>query len=76
MTTIERMFVFIAVDKDGNEGVAAMYNESDKRWLPLVVSQEDMIEKVMPMARQIMAITGKTITVAEFSHRVDREKLV
>ena len=68
---IERMFAFIAKDKDGNEGIPA-FEQNGVMW-PLVGADWTRIESFRKAAETIANHSGQTITLVEFSVRKDLE---
>jgi hypothetical protein len=71
---IEKMFAFIAIDEEGNEGVTAF---QDKRgvWLPLVGADWARVNSLKEIAQEIAKASGQKITLVEFSVRKEIEVL-
>lgn len=68
---IEKIWAFVSVDDDGDEGlVAANVNGS---WMPLLAADEKRVDSLREMAALIGKETGKRIVLARFETRVDQE---
>jgi len=65
MVKADKLFAFITVDEEGNEGVAAFY--SDSGWMPMVGRDISRVESLMKTARIIASETGIDIELREFS---------
>jgi len=70
---IEKMFAFIAKDKDGNESLPAV-GQNGVMW-PLVGADWNRIESFRKAAQTIANHSDQIITLVEFSVRKDLETI-
>ena len=72
MPKIEKVFVFIATDKDvDDEGVVAV--RMGEYFLPLVAADQARVDSLRSQAVQVARATGKRVHLVEFSQRRDLE---
>jgi hypothetical protein len=57
---IDQCWIFISVDKDGNEGACAATMEQFGL-VPLIACDEARLKSLRPMAKKIAGMTGKAI---------------
>jgi hypothetical protein len=67
---ITELYAFIALHPDGEEGVCAFRHGNTM--LPMVASDWQRVESLLPIAHQIAKESGLTITLARFSGREAR----
>lgn len=67
---IEKMYAYIAIEPNGNEGITAVL--IDDMWCPLVGADKERLEALRPYAQGLSAHHGD-IVLAEFSVRKDLE---
>ena len=63
---IEQLYAFVSEDEHGDEGVCAFVGP-DGRWMPMVGADEAMVERLMPVAREIAETSGMSIRLVHFS---------
>jgi len=69
---IEKMFAFVSVDKNGNEGVIATTLPGMGPIItPLMGADMKMMERLYPIAKEISQISGAPFKVLEFCIRTD-----
>jgi hypothetical protein len=68
---IEQVWAYVSVDPDGDEGVCGAAIGPEGSWLPLIGSDETRIKQLMPLAQEIMAVTGMRIKLIKLSVRED-----
>ncbi len=73
---IDTMFVFVAKDEQGNEGVCGVqvpssHDPNIKEWLPLVGADMARLQDLSPIAQMIANDTGKTVRLIIFNNRQD-----
>jgi hypothetical protein len=72
---IETLRAFVAVGKDGHEGVCAFQAGGSNVMLPMVCADEERVKQLRPLAQAIARVTGQRIVLAEFSVRTDVEEI-
>lgn len=70
---ISEMFAFVAIDAEGNEGVAGFQNLETGVWYPMVGADMARVDSLRPMARRISKATGKEIRLLKFTTREELE---
>lgn len=72
MPRIERLWGFLAVDNDGNEGVTGGNLGPGGTFIPFIGADEDRIKSLRPYVEQMAKMTpGVTIRFVEFTGRID-----
>lgn len=66
---IDELFVFVATQSEGNEGVVS--TPMGGATVPLVASDRGRMEALIPGAQAMADASGQTITVARLSVRED-----
>jgi len=66
---IKTITAYVAVDKDGEEGIIA--HMQNGIWLPLVCADETRAKQMYPLAVQACAIDNKQFKVLRFAVRED-----
>lgn len=69
---IERIWAFVSVADDNDEGVAA-FNATPVWTLPMVAADEERVASLRPIARQLAKLSGKPIKLVRFETRVEEE---
>jgi|1185.fasta_scaffold2021842_2 hypothetical protein len=69
---INVVYAFIAIDKDGSEGIPAFVAENNLV-MPLLGADLDRVETLRPIAEDIAVTKNLIITLAKFEHRTDLE---
>jgi hypothetical protein len=64
---IESITAFVAVDREGNEGIMAF--NGPLGWMPMVCADEARVESIRPMAEKVREKTGVEYRVLRFSRR-------
>lgn len=70
---IETITAFLAIGKDGDEGVCGA--QMGDTFMPLVCGDHTRVEKLREVAQMIATRTNSRITVAQFSIRTDLEEI-
>lgn len=70
MPRIDKIWAFLSVDKDGNEGVCAAPMQG-LGCVPLIASDQARVESLMPLAQMLARMSGMTIKLVEFSVRTE-----
>ena len=70
---VTEMYAFLAVGDDGEEGVPSFY--ACGMMLPLVAADAARVESLRAMARQVVAKSGRPVTLARFTVREDVETI-
>jgi len=65
---IDEVLVFVAEDKDGNEGVCA-FKDLNGLLLPMVCADRERVESLREMANTIKQRSGLKIKLLKFSKR-------
>lgn len=63
---ITAIHAFIAIDADGDEGVAAFMH--DGMWHPMVATDERRLEQLRPIASELATACGRPIKLCRFSY--------
>lgn len=71
LLSIDELYVFVAVDDQGNEGVAAYY--ADGMWYPLVAADKARVNSLRNMAKYIAMQTKRKVVLRKFSTKEDLE---
>lgn len=71
---IDQMFAFVALDKDGTEGVVATMKEGV--YYPLVGADMERVESLKPMAEKLAEQLGVPVTLLKFSVREEIETIL
>jgi hypothetical protein len=66
---IKTITAYVAVDKDGEEGIIA--TRMGEVWMPLVCADEKRVASMYNAAKQICAIDNKEFKVLRFAVRED-----
>lgn len=72
MKEITEIFAFVAQNED-EEGIMAASLPIDGRMMmtPLVFAHERLLEKMLPLAKEISTISGKPFRILKFTSRED-----
>lgn len=70
---IERLWVFVSVADDGDEGVAAFVAPGSGTWYPMVAADEKRLEGLIRKAQDIAKATGKRLRLVRFDRRTEIE---
>lgn len=68
---ITEIYVFIAKDKDGSEGIPAFTFGS--LMMPLVAADEARVESLREKAQKIATASGQALTLCKFTLRTELE---
>jgi hypothetical protein len=68
---IESVFLFIAIDGNGSEGVAAAAIGPNKSWVPLIAADEARLKALVPVAKEIADQTHCKIKLIKMTTRED-----
>lgn len=69
---IDQVWVFVAQDDAGNEGVCA-FNAGNLGWLPMVAADEKRVASLRETAAQMAKTSGDKIVLCKFSVRDEVE---
>lgn len=73
---IDRIWMIVSVDADGNEGVCAGPMPGyPGGMMPLIAADEDRLPFIMDLARKLAGKTRKTVRLIELSVRTDVEDI-
>jgi len=75
MPRINKIWAFLSVDKDGNEGVCAA-PAPGVGCLPLIAADMARVDSLMPVAQMLARMSGMTIKLVEFSVRTELKEIV
>ncbi len=73
MPEANEIWAWIAIEDEGDEGVAA-YME-DGTWRPMIGCAKEGIEGLRPIAEQIAKESGMTLQLRRFTTRTDLETI-
>ena len=73
---IETLTAFLAVSREGEEGVCAFVDPKTGVFMPMIGADHDRICSLRPQARAIAAATGQRIVLARFEARTDLEEIL
>lgn len=68
---IERLWAFLAVHGDGDEGVIGL--PLGGMTMPAIAADSQRVEQMRPMVEQLCALTKKQVKLVRFDRRVDIE---
>lgn len=71
--SIDRMWAFLAVGDDGDEGVVATSGAMPGVMLPLVAADQERLGALRPVAAEIAKMTGRAIRLVRFDQRTEVE---
>jgi hypothetical protein len=71
---IEKLYAYIVLDEQGNEGIPAM--ELNGLMYPLVGADMERIQSLQEQVQYIANKTGKQIRLALFEKRVDQAVII
>lgn len=72
--SIAEIYCYVAIDKDGNEGICGMF--TGMGWMPLVTGSWRICEKLKLHAKEIARASPETkIVLRKFGQAVDLETL-
>lgn len=66
---IDKVFMFVSVDKDGNEGVCAAPLWPGGDPIPMIAADEARLKNLIPLAEQLSKLTGMTIRLIRLHTR-------
>lgn len=69
--SIEEVFVFVAQDEHGGEGVMAFQTIPTGNWMPMVAGDAERVRSMVRVADQISAATGTSYEIRRFRHGRD-----
>lgn len=73
---IARLWAFIAVDEDGDEGICAFLATSGGTHFPMVAADPARVESLKPIARRpAAAVPGKRIELRRFGGTYEVEEV-
>lgn len=66
---VTEIYAFVAVHAEGDESIAAA-GMSDGTWLPLVTTKPELVERMRPLARQLLGgiASGKKIKLIKLTN--------
>ena len=70
MPRINKIWAFLSVDDDGNEGVIAAPIPGFAS-VPLIAADEARLASLTPLAETLAKLTGRKIVLVEFATRTD-----
>lgn len=70
MPRIDRVWVYLSVDSDGNEGMCATWLPNGMP-LPLIAADQERLISLTPIAEDLAKATGMKIVLVEFTGRVE-----
>jgi hypothetical protein len=68
---IRRLFAYVSVDADGNEGICASTIGRSGMFVTLVTGDPGLLPILEPAAKHIAEITGLKVVLVEFSQRTE-----
>lgn len=66
---IDKIWAFVATDKEGNEGICASYFPESDMWLPLIGADMERIEIVRPLAELVAQNSNSVVKLVYFHNR-------
>jgi len=71
---VEKLYAFVALDPDGNEGVMA-FMDDQKRWIPMIGANRETIDQYRPVVKVLAEsmMAGIKVKLVSFSGREDVE---
>ena len=66
---IDSVWVFVSRDENGNEGVMAFHNSVGM--MPMLTTDEEMVESLKPIAKEMAKHTSKKIHLVKMTSRVE-----
>lgn len=70
---VTQLHAFLSVGEDGEEGVPAF--QLGGSWMPLVAADATRLEQLRPLAQRIADETGRELTLAKFTVRMNVETI-
>ena len=70
---IDKMYAFVAEDKNGDEGVIGMQTNSG--WMPLVGADMKRINSLIPIVQNIVNQTNHPVKILMFSDRKEIDEI-
>lgn len=72
MPHIGKVWAYLSKDENGNEGVCAVFSGAfGTSLIPLIAADQVRLAALTPIAERLARESGKTITLVEFTGRVD-----
>lgn len=68
---VQTFYAVLTIDPNGDESVPAFLDRSTNMMMPLVGSDLARVESLKNAAQNIASITGRTLTLVQFSVRED-----
>lgn len=75
MPRIGSIWAYLSVDASGNEGVCAAPLMGPGSLVPMIAADQARLASLTPIAEQIAEFTGMTITLVEFTARVEHRAI-
>jgi hypothetical protein len=73
--SIDQVWMAVAVDADGTEGICAVHSQATDSWLPLLAADEARLPWVMEMARQIARERQQLVRIIRLHGREELERI-
>jgi hypothetical protein len=70
---ITRLWAYIAIHSDGDEGVIGVMNRGE--WLPLVAADRTRLDALRPYAEDVAAKSGMTVRLVRFDQMTIEEEI-
>lgn len=68
---VTKLWAFLVVGPDGEEGVPAIATGDTREWMPLIAADAARLGDLLKLAREIAESQGIELQLAEFSVRKD-----
>lgn len=66
---VDRLYAFLSVDEDGNEGLCAA--PLNGMTMPLIAADRARMESLVPVAQELARLSGRKVRLVEFSTRTE-----
>ena len=73
--SITKIWAFLSVDENDEEGVCAFYDSFQMRWMPLIGADQKRIEHLKVIAQNIATQNNQKVKLVEFETRKEIEEI-
>ncbi|MGO8241286.1 hypothetical protein ACC806_34680 [Rhizobium ruizarguesonis] len=73
--SINQVWMAVAVDADGTEGICAVYAPASGSWLPLLAADEARLPWMMEMAREVARERQALVRIVKMHGREELERI-
>lgn len=70
---IEKLYCFMIIDKDGDEGICGF--KTDEGWMPMVGADLERMDSIEIIAKSIANSMNETIFLLEFTDRKEIKQI-